>query len=60
MFFKQDTSFTVLSLCIKMRKQIKAYKFHFVLHFQTSSFFPFKRFHPLQNILKLNCPFRME
>lgn len=32
MFSKQDTSFTVLNLCIKMRK-IKAYKFHFVLHF---------------------------
>lgn len=33
MFSKQDTSFTILSPCIKMRKQIKAYKFHFVLHF---------------------------
>lgn len=33
MFSKQDASFTILNLCIKMRKQIKASKFHFVLHF---------------------------
>lgn len=42
-----------------MEKQIKAYKFHFILYFKYH-LLPLKDFHPFQSNLKLNCPLKTE